>query len=152
MPKKLPWMQFCPTDYIKDTRILSLEARAIWMDVLCLMHESGRRGYLYSTTGKPISISELARFAGASIETTSLAIRELTDSGVAELSDTGDLFSRRMVREERTRQARSKAGAAGAAVTNSRGPPGLPRQNGRQNVGTPLTSYEEREENSSSSP
>ncbi len=45
---KLPAFQFYPGDWLKDpaVRSLPLEARGLWIDLLCIMHESDRRGYL----------------------------------------------------------------------------------------------------------
>jgi hypothetical protein len=44
---KLPSFQFYPGDWMKDPalRSVSLEARGLWIDMLCLLFESGRRGY-----------------------------------------------------------------------------------------------------------
>ncbi len=43
---KLPSFQFYPGDWMKDPslRSVSLEARGLWMDMLCLLFESVRRG------------------------------------------------------------------------------------------------------------
>ena len=42
---KLPSFQFYPGDWMKDPglRSVSLEARGLWIDMLCLLFESGRR-------------------------------------------------------------------------------------------------------------
>jgi hypothetical protein len=43
---KLPFMQFYPSDWIKDTRCLSLDARGAWIDLICALWESPTRGLL----------------------------------------------------------------------------------------------------------
>ena len=37
MSGKNPAFQFYPNDYFRDTRVLTPEARGIWMDVLCVL-------------------------------------------------------------------------------------------------------------------
>ena len=41
---KLPFLQFYPSDYLVDTRILTLSARGAWVDILCVLHGSSTRG------------------------------------------------------------------------------------------------------------
>lgn len=117
MSKKLPFLQLYIADYVRDTRILSLEARAIWMDMLCLMHDSDRRGYLVSRSGCPFSTEQIASFAGCSLETATRVNRELIDSGVVSCTGDGILFSRRMVRDEKKRGLCSEAGRKGGNPT-----------------------------------
>ena len=62
MPKsKLPSFQFYPGDWMKDPAlaICSAGARGVWMDVMCLMFESPKRGYLI-TNGVPWTIEQIA--------------------------------------------------------------------------------------------
>jgi hypothetical protein len=60
---KLPSFQSYPSDWMKDPglRSVSLEARGLWIDILCLIFESGRRGYLQHATGKAVSGEQLPR-------------------------------------------------------------------------------------------
>ncbi len=44
MAKSPPSSPFYWNDYYRDTRVLQPQHRGIWMDVLCKLHESGRRG------------------------------------------------------------------------------------------------------------
>lgn len=126
MADKLPYLQVYVADWIRDTRMLSLEARAIWFDLLTLMHDSDRRGYLYNRTGKPFSHEQLALYCATSCETVTEAIRELIDSGVASCTESGVLYSRRIVKDEQKRQAARQAGKKGgnpALKKPSTGPP-----------------------------
>lgn len=126
MADKLPYLQVYVADWIRDTRMLSLKARAIWFDLLTLMHDSDRRGYLYNRTGKPFSHEQLALYCATSCETVTEAIRELIDSGVASCTESGVLYSRRIVKDEQKRQAARQAGKKGgnpALKKSSTGPP-----------------------------
>ena len=112
---KLPSFQFYPGDWMKDPglRSVSLEARGLWIDMLCLLFESVRRGYLQHATGKPVSPEQLARMTGGSAEQVSRLLRELEDSGVFSRTEHGTIYSRRMIRDERKRAACSEAGKKG---------------------------------------
>lgn len=112
MAKKLPYFPFFVGDWVKDTRMLSLPTRALWMDMLCLMHDSDRRGYL-SRAGKPLTPEQIAAYSGCSAAEVSHATQELLDSGVCSCTEHGVLFSRRMVRDERKRRLCSEAGKKG---------------------------------------
>lgn len=46
MAKSPPSTPFYWNDYYRDTRVLSPSARGVWMDILCRLHESGRRGQM----------------------------------------------------------------------------------------------------------
>ena len=115
---KLPSFQFYPGDWMKDPglRSVSLEARGLWIDMLCLLFESGRRGYLQHSTGKPVSDEQLARMTGSSTEQVSRLLRELEDSGVFSRTEHGTIYSRRMIRDERKRAACSDAGKKGGGI------------------------------------
>jgi hypothetical protein len=112
---KLPSFQFYPGDWMKDPglRSVSLEARGLWIDMLCLLFESGRRGFLQHSTGKPVSDEQLARMTGSSSEQVSRLLQELEDSGVFSRTEHGTIYSRRIIRDERKRRACSEAGKKG---------------------------------------
>lgn len=44
MAKSPPSSPFYWNDYYRDTRVLQPASRGVWMDMLCKLHESGRRG------------------------------------------------------------------------------------------------------------
>lgn len=103
---KLPAFQFYPGDWMKDpsVRSVSLAARGLWLDMLCLMFESDRRGYL-QLAGQPISAEQLARMVGEAPETIRPLLQELKTSGVFSSTEHGVIYSRRLVREEQERVA-----------------------------------------------
>ena len=111
---KLPSFQFYPGDWLKDPslRSVSYAARGLWTDMLCLMHESDRRGYL-QLNGKPVSLEQLARMTGGSTEEVSHLLQELKDSGVFSCTEHGMIYSRRFVRDEKKRQLCTEAGKRG---------------------------------------
>jgi biotin operon repressor len=122
---KLPSFQFYPGDWMKDpgVRSVSLEARGLWIDMLCLLFESGRRGYLQHATGKPVSDEQLARMTGGSSGQVSRLLQELEDSGVFSRTEHGTIYSRRMIRDERKRSACSEAGKKGGGNPTFKGHP-----------------------------
>lgn len=123
---RLPSLQFYPGDWMKDPglRACSLSARGLWIDLLCLMFESPRRGYLQLASGKAMTAEHVARSTGCSTDDASRLLQELTDSGVASYSDTEGYYSRRLVRDERKRQLCAEAGKKGGNPTLIRHPKG----------------------------
>ena len=109
-----PAFQFYPGDWMKsETRVLSLEARGAWIDLLCIMFEAPRRGYLEHKIGEKISNLQLARVLGIKEKKVENVLRELIDCNVCSVDDNGVLFSRRMVRDERVSQVRRECGSLG---------------------------------------
>lgn len=105
MSKKLPSFQFYPGDWMKDpaVRCCSLAARGLWIDLLCLMHESPRRGYLQHENGMPVTHEQIARMTGCSSEEASHLLQELESAGVFSCTEHGVIYSRRAVRDEDNR-------------------------------------------------
>lgn len=104
-------MQFYTGDWMKDPalRMCPPDVRGVWVDMLCLMHESPSRGILRATSGKPISAEELRRACGVSTRQMNRVLRMLLDLGVCSQETDGAIFCRRMVREDKTASARSEA-------------------------------------------
>lgn len=125
---KRPAFQFYPGDWLRDpgVRSISFAARGLWTDMLCLMHESDRRGYL-QLNGKPVNAEQLARMTGGSTDDVSRLLQELDDSGVFSRSEHGIIYSRRMVRDERKREKCVEAGKRGGNPTLKGHPKGRPK-------------------------
>ena len=106
---KLAWFAFYPGDWMKDPelRAVSAGARGLWIDMLSLMFESVRRGYLQFNNGKIVSAENLARMTGNSTDDVSHWLQELETSGVLSRTDDGTIYSRRQVRDE-TRRANGR--------------------------------------------
>lgn len=130
---KLPSFQFYPGDHRKDPGVqaLNFHDRGVWLELLCLMHESDERGVLL-LNGKPMPEDALARVLGLDKQILTTTINTLLTFGVASRRELdGALFSRRMVRDENLRKVRSEAGKLG-------GNPVLLKQNDKQNPTTRL--------------
>lgn len=125
---KLPASQWYWADWMKDpaVRSVSYAARGLWMDMLSIMHQSDRRGYL-QVNGKPVTAELLARMTGGSTDDVSRLLQELDDSGVFSRSETGIIYNRRMVRDEHKRALCSEAGKKGGGnptfIGQTKGPP-----------------------------
>lgn len=85
-------------------RSVSIASRGLWIDMLCLMFESSRRGYLQQANGQSLSLAQLARMTGCSTDEAAHLVRELEDAGVCSRTEHGILYSRRLVREETKRE------------------------------------------------
>jgi hypothetical protein len=111
---KRPSFQFYPNDWRTDQglRLCSLPARALWIEMMCLMHEGEPYGYL-NAGGKPITPVQLARLVGESSTKVHKYLKELQENFV--FSSTGrEIFSRRMVKDEMLRNMRAENGKNGA--------------------------------------
>lgn len=96
---KQPAFQFYTGDWLKDPRLsmCSPATRGIWIDLLCAMHEDGRRGELTGTA------EQLARVCRSSPADLSHALDELSNARAADIT-TGrhglvTVTCRRMKRE-----------------------------------------------------
>src|SRR5260370_37392448 len=69
---KLPFMKFYPDHWIADSRLLSIDAKGAWIDLLCVMWNGPERGEISGT------VEQLARLLGCSTE--------LTESIIAQFS------------------------------------------------------------------
>ncbi|WP_143277352.1 hypothetical protein [Bordetella genomosp. 9] len=111
---KRPAFQFYPGDWRKDAALqsCSLEARGLWHELLCLMHECEPYGHL-AINGNPMKPAQVARLVGVSERDYRKLLAELTEAGVPSFTDDGVVFSRRMVRDEHIRNVRAEAGKLG---------------------------------------
>ena len=91
----------------------SIGARGLWIDMMCIAHECEPYGHL-TVNGRPMTASQIARHVGVSQRDCERLLRELEDSGVSSSTPEGTIFSRRMVRDERTRNLRAEGGKAGS--------------------------------------
>ncbi|HVE16901.1 MAG TPA: hypothetical protein VNB29_09190 [Chthoniobacterales bacterium] len=125
---ELPYMQFFPADYLRDTEILSLVAQGAWMRVICSAWHPSRRGVL------SLHLPAMARLFHVSEKLARKIVDEIAEARVGEVQWSADsrrvsLRCRRMERDWERLAARhsalSEAGARGAAKrwgTQSTGP------------------------------
>jgi hypothetical protein len=102
-----PWLKFYPRDWRGDQalRVVSLAARGLWIEMLCIMHEASPRGHLL-IGASAVTDAALARAVGTRTEEVQALLVELHDAGVFDRSRKGVILSRRMIADER----RSKVG------------------------------------------
>jgi len=114
---KRPSFQFYPADHRKDEGLqaCSLGARGLWVDMLCVMHECVPYGHLV-VSGRGLTDSDVESLLRPS-KLSAFKFRnyfaELESNGVFSRTKEGTIFSRRMVKDEATRNARSAAGSLG---------------------------------------
>jgi hypothetical protein len=111
---KRPSFQFYPSDWLRDTalRSCSTEARGLWIDMICYMHEGTPYGYL-KVNNKVILADNLSRMVGLTLEKVNGCLEELHEAGVYDIANDGSIFSKRMVRDEYLRNIRSEGGKLG---------------------------------------
>ena len=96
---KLPYMQFYPADYLRDTRCLSMASRGAWMDILCTLWHAQKRGQ------KTLSLEGWSGELGKPSAEVSLYLLDLESNGIGKFIHEKDekitIISRRMVRDDR---------------------------------------------------
>lgn len=135
---KLPAYQWYSGDWLKDpaVRSCSYAARGLWKDMLDLMHESHRRGYLQLADSSPVTALHLARMTGGTTDEVTTLLQELENSGVFSRTESGVIYNRRMVRDEDKRFKCAAAGRRGGGNPTFKG----------QNKGDPKRSLEGEDE------
>lgn len=111
---KRPSFQFYPGDWLHDAalRSVSVGARGLWIDMICIMHQGSDYGYL-KVNHKVILSPNLARMCGATLEEVEGWLIELSDAGVYSVDAERCIYSRRMIRDEELRKARAAGGVKG---------------------------------------
>ena len=108
---KRPSFQFYPADWRKDPelRVCSIAARGLWIDMMCIMREAEPYGHLV-VGGEPVTMEQLARLIGESVATVRRLLDELQRHQVFSDTDSGIIYSRRMVKDEALREKRGSYG------------------------------------------
>jgi hypothetical protein len=112
---KMPAMQFYPGDWRKDLAVRSLgyHDRGVWIEMLCLMHESSERGVLL-LNGTPMSDETISGILGLDIQIFIISLTKILANGVARRRQSdGAIYSKRMVEDERLCEVRRNAGKLG---------------------------------------
>lgn len=105
-----PWIKFYPRDWRGDQalRAVSIGARGLWMECLCIMHEAKPYGHLL-LNGNPVENDVLSRMVGASVDEVSGYLTELQQAGVLSVTGKGVVFSRRMTKDHARAQKGQKS-------------------------------------------
>lgn len=111
---KAPAYQWYPGDWRRDTAVqaCSFGARALWREMLDLMHDGEPYGHL-TAGGVPITPTELARIVGIPVPQCVKWWKELESRKVFSRNASDVVYSRRMVRDEHIRSVRRSAGKLG---------------------------------------
>lgn len=105
-----PWLKFYPRDWRGDQalRLVSLSARGLWIEMLCVMHEASPYGHLL-VGGGAVDEAALARVVGADVEEVRALLVELRAAGVLRTTRSGVVFSKRMTADHKRSVAGKKA-------------------------------------------
>ena len=111
-----PAFQFYPADWQKDVELqsCSIAARGLWLEMMCVMHQGVPYGHLIAN-GIAMTDPQAARLCGVDTREYRKLLAELDRAGVPSRTAEGVIYSRRMVRDEATRNRRAAGGQAGAA-------------------------------------
>ncbi|NUB07026.1 hypothetical protein FW320_12680 [Azospirillum sp. Vi22] len=114
MSAEQPWLKFFPTDWRADQglRVVSLAARGLWIECMCIMHEADPYGHLV-VNGRPVTDTQLALLTGASPDQLAGLLTELELAGVFSRNSKGVVYSRRMTRDHKKSQTARKNGKTG---------------------------------------
>ena len=113
---KLPWIKFWPSDWLSDEalRLVSPQARGLWIDLVCLMAKSERTGYLQVNGGVNPTLAQVGKLVGLSEAEITPIMSELKVAGVYSIEpETGIVYSRRMVRDRIEYEKASEFGKKG---------------------------------------
>jgi len=118
MKKKLPAIMFYTSDWLTDNpvQLSSLAAQGLWVNMLCRMSESPRRGALMITLDRPMTVANLAKLHGITEEECQHLVDELVKNGVPSVEDKGGMkvyVSRRMLLDEEDRGRSAEGGRKG---------------------------------------
>lgn len=113
---KRPAFQFYPADWRKDMALqsCSVAARGLWMDCLCIAHECEPYGHL-TVNGNAMTPAQIGRHTGLTARECQALLDELDQAGVLSRTEQGVIFSRRMVRDEASREQRAEIGRQNGA-------------------------------------
>ncbi|HZM33880.1 MAG TPA: hypothetical protein VFC18_05230, partial [Burkholderiales bacterium] len=114
---KRPAFQFYPGDWQRDSalRLCSIESRGLWIELMCLMHQGEPYGHL-ALNGAAMTPAQIASLIGGGATTRKVArwLQELEQASVLSRDAEGRAYSRRMVRDEASRNQRAEFGRLGA--------------------------------------
>lgn len=112
--RRKPWMKFYPSDWRADPRlrVVSLAARGLWIECMCIMHEAEPYGHLIIDE-RPVTEAQLAALTGTSEEEVAALLNELESAGVYSRNRRRVIYSRRMTRDEKMVETARKNGKNG---------------------------------------
>ena len=110
-----PWFKFYPANWRSDPALMlcSMQARGVWMGMLCLMHEAKPVGQLLVKGASP-EPAQLAILLGTDEATIVSSLAELERHEVFSRTRKGVIYSRKMVKDaKRARNAKENGSKGG---------------------------------------
>jgi hypothetical protein len=108
---KQPYIQFYLGDYIKDTRVLPLNVKGGWVDLILAMWDNEPKGELTGT------IEDFARIMNCSVEEANLVIQTLKQKNIFGYRDAQDgqmqIISRKQKKMLKISESRKNTGKLG---------------------------------------
>lgn len=151
MTEEVSWVKWHFSKWLGDPalRMCSLPARGLWADLLAIMHECEPYGYLLLAERSP-SHREIARLVGTShVKQVHESLGELISNKVCGVTDDGVIFSRRMVRDKKTRDKGRENGSLGGNPKLKRNATETPETQQRVNPESETEREKESEKDSS---
>jgi len=111
-----PAFQFYPADWLNDIKLqsCSLEAQGLLINLMCLMHQSKKYGYLLINDHNP-SNKEVSHLLRLHHKTYQARLIELLLYGVLRKDNNDIIYCERMVKDEYIREVRREAGKLGGS-------------------------------------
>lgn len=116
MESNLPAFQFYPADWLTSSkvRLLSLEEKGFYIELLCHLHKGAHRGKLCDENGTPYTTEEVSLLMGYPLSLVEICLTKFLTKKILEVEEgTGIIFQPRMVRDENLRQIRKNCGKLG---------------------------------------
>jgi len=112
--KRLPWFKFYPRDWRADpdTRLLSLPAKGLLLELMCLAHDGDPYGHITSK-GRALNAHDLSKVVACNYQTLGKALAELEHSGCVTTPNGCAMCVPRMVRDYAKRVAAQEHGSEG---------------------------------------
>jgi hypothetical protein len=106
---RLPWFQFETVAWRGDANLRTCSAlsRAVWLEMMLVMHEAEPRGYFVQRGGTRLDmdLKSFSKISAYSVGSIKRAIAELDVKRIFSRTPEGVIFSRKMVRDEKRREA-----------------------------------------------
>ncbi len=114
MKGKAPAFQFYPADWLNDIKLqsCSLAAQGLLVNLMCLMHQSEKYGFLLINGRIPLP-KEVSHLLRLHHKTYQARLIELILNGVLYEDENKAIYCKRMVKDEHIRQVRREAGKLG---------------------------------------
>ena len=113
------WFKFCPKDWQTDQalRQVSLAARGLWIELICIMHNCDPYGHLVDKQGRPMALTTIRNMVlPRNEEDVGDLLEELERAGVIYFTGSDGvriLYSKRMVEDSAYSEQQAKFGRKG---------------------------------------